>query len=606
MKKYFIKTMSVIGCLLALTMTSCNDDIANPLVDKYPDMGKGNTPKNKVLWVVVDGLSGSAVRQGVNTGKAQNIRNLSENSIYSFNGLADSRSGVPVGFGEGWHNLLTGTTDQTVTSTVFDKVADSDRTISFHSSADKEMIEGMGIPESAITRYADDEAVTNAVCDMLASGETMPDITIMEYTALEKELDNIEYFDEDGIYVSESVMKYVSSLDAALGRITTAIKKRATDKNENWLVIATSSYGGVADNDGSTLYDMKDRNTFCMVWNSEFNSVLKQRPVGSEGLDYNYFSPYFGGEKNEPTQSAVLNSPELFNFQYDSSLAAETDFGQYTVQFALYVNPVTNAGTSNLSLLTKAPKRVPGTNDGWDIGLQDRHIRVRLAAKDLMSSGEIFRDGLWHVVTCVFDYTNGQFKIFIDGRLDTQIRNNHEALDYFDLSTVKFKIDDVTNPLIIGKVKNGINLKGGFTMTNLQIYDTALPNDFIKKNYKQIQLDILGEEYEYWNNLIGYWPMDREDDLGLTILKDYSRNGSVLNGENAGKSDFTVEDAVWSSGIVNSENVLPIPADSYHQQVPNNVDIPFMTFQWLGIPVYIAWNWTGVCGEWPYKNLNTK
>lgn len=606
MKRYIIKVMSVIGCLLALSMASCNDDIDNPLVDKYPDTGIGNTSKNKVLWVVVDGLSGSAVRQGVNTGKAHNIRKLSENAIYSFNGLADSRSGASVGIKEGWHNLLTGTTDPTVTSTIFDRTAGSERTISFHTSADVEETEDMGIPESAVVRHSDDKTTTDAVCDMLGADESVPDITIIQHVALEKELDEIEYFDEDGIYVSDDVMKYVSSLDATLARLTTAIKNRTADKNENWLVVVTSSYGGVADGDGATIYDMKDRNTFCMVWNVGFNSVLKQRPVGSEGLDYNYHSLYFGGDKNEPTKSAVLNSPELFNFKYDSSLAAETDFGQYTVQFALYVNPETNAGTSNLSLLTKAPKRLPGTNDGWDIGLQDRHIRVRLAAKDLMSSGEIFRDGLWHVVTCVFDYTNGQFKIFIDGRLDTQIRNNHEALDYFDLSTVKFKIDDVTNPLIIGKVKNGINLKGGFTMTNLQIYDTALPNDFIKKNYKQIQLDILGEEYEYWNNLIGYWPMDREDDLGLTILKDYSRNGSVLNGENAGKSDFTIEDAVWSSGIVNSENVLPIPADSYHQQVPNNVDIPFMTFQWLGIPVNIDWNWTGVCGAWPYKNLNTK
>lgn len=606
MKRYIPKAMSVIGCLLALTATSCNDDIDNPLVDKYPDAGIGNTSKNKVLWVVVDGLSGSAVRQGVNTGKAQNIRKLSENAIYSFNGLADSRSSASVGIEEGWHNLLTGTTDPAVSSTVFDKLAGSDRTISFHTAAYADASESMVIPESAVTRHADDNAVTDAVCDMLDSDADMSDITIIQHSALEKEIGDIEYFDEDGIYVSDAVMKHVSALDAALGRITSAVKNRSTDKNENWLVVVTSSYGGVADGEGATIYDMKDRNTFCMIWNIGFNSVLKQRPVGSEGLDYNYHSLYFGGDKNEPTKSAVLNSPELFNFKYDSSLAAETDFGQYTVQFALYVNPETNGATSNLSLLTKAKQRLPGTNDGWDIGLQDRHIRVRLAGQDLMSSGEIFRDGLWHVATFVFDYTNYQFKIFIDGRLDTQIRGKNEALEYFDLTTVKFIVDDVTNPFTIGKVNKSLNVKGGFTMTNLQIYDTVLPNDFIEKNYKQIQLDVLGEEYEYWDNLIGYWPMDREDDLGLNVLKDYSRNGSVLNGENAGKSDFTVEGAVWTSGIVNSENVLPIPAETYHQQVPNNVDIPFMTFQWLGIPVNISWNWTGVCGAWPYKNLNTK
>ena len=57
-------------------------------------------------------------------------------------------------------------------------------------------------------------------------------------------------------------------------------------------------------------------------------------------------------------------------------------------------------------------------------------------------------------------------------------------------------------------------------MTNVQVYDVALPADFIAENYKLSGLDELGKDYPYWDNLIGYWPCDREEDYEGEVLPD--------------------------------------------------------------------------------------
>ena len=602
--KIFRYTTTLLIGLLALVLSGCNDEIDNPLVDEYPEQG-GNveTSKSKVMWVVLDGVSGNAVRQAINDRKAYNMKKMTENAIYTFNGLADSRTSVTVDRSIGWHNLLTGTTNEDTDKTIFDRIISTGKTISFHSSASSDRLDEINIPANIRKKYADDAASVEIVISTLASADGTDDFIILNLSDLEEREPATGYYDSETGYVIDEVIEYVGRCDAHIGKIASELSRRSEKCNENWLFIITSSYGGVTDSDGVTVYDLKDRNTFCMVWNPRFSSRLQQRPVGSEGLDYNYFSPYFGGSKNELTKSAVLNDKSLFNFGYNYDERETTDFGGYTIQFSLYVVPETDPQTTNLSLITKAKKRNPGANEGWDIGLQDRHLRWRIAGRDLMSSGEIFRDGNWHTATFVFDFTNTQLKIFIDGKLDIQERNKHEILEYFDFSSIKFNINHPEYPLTIGKVSGSPDRKGGYILTNLQIYDTVLPNEFIAKNSKQVQLDQLADTYEYWNNLIGYWPMDREDDFQLNELKDYSKNGSVLGGVNAGKSDFTMSESLWKSGVVNSENIMPIPTEAYNRQVTNNVDVPYMTFQWLGIPVELSWKWTGVCPSWPYKNL---
>ena len=46
-----------------------------------------------------------------------------------------------------------------------------------------------------------------------------------------------------------------------------ALQARPDYSIENWLVVVTSPSGGVADNSGENVYEMKDRNMFAMYHN---------------------------------------------------------------------------------------------------------------------------------------------------------------------------------------------------------------------------------------------------------------------------------------------------------------------------------------------------
>ena len=64
-------------------------------------------------------------------------------------------------------------------------------------------------------------------------------------------------------------------------------------------------------------------------------------------------------------------------------------------------------------------------------------------------------------------------------------------------------------------------------INDLQFYNVALPADIIAEYHCTTKLDLLGELYPYWNNLVGYYPNDREDDIGLSYLEDYSKYTSI-------------------------------------------------------------------------------
>ena len=90
--------------LLALAATSCNKPFDNTLKEDYgADGGAGK--KQKMLVIIVDGAVGKEVQ------KAQPpfLNVLTDNAIYSWDGLTDTRKTL-VTNALGWTTLLTGAT----------------------------------------------------------------------------------------------------------------------------------------------------------------------------------------------------------------------------------------------------------------------------------------------------------------------------------------------------------------------------------------------------------------------------------------------------------------------------------------------------------------
>src|SRR5690606_34737659 len=138
-------------------------------------------------------------------------------------------------------------------------------------------------------------------------------------------------------------------------------------------------------------------------------------------------------------------------------------------------------------------------------------------------------------------------------------------------------------PLTIGKiVGSSEGTDGHFFVNNVQFYDVALPPEYLAENYCRTRLDQI-EDFEYWDNLLGYWPSDREENFGGRVLPDYSKYGSIYEGENAGRSDMVLTQPTWEDGSMIDPNVCPEPEEAFFREVFNTVDIPFQIMTWFGV-----------------------
>src|SRR5690606_5341506 len=139
---------------------------------------------------------------------------------------------------------------------------------------------------------------------------------------------------------------------------------------------------------------------------------------------------------------------------------------------------------------------------------------------------------------------------------------------------------------------------GHFFVNNVQFYDVALPPEYLAENYCRTRLDQI-EDFEYWDNLLGYWPNDREENFGGRVLPDYSKYGSIYEGENAGRSDMVLTQPTWEDGSMIDPNVCPEPEEAFFREVFNTVDIPFQIMTWFGVVSNSQWTLEGI--GWPFQ-----
>jgi hypothetical protein len=592
----------VLGMLLpVLLLSSCNKDVQHVLKDSYGPSGT-EYKTGKVLLLVIDGAGGKAVQKAVNTGKAPQIKSLANNSMYTYEGLADSKVELDkVDAQRGWANLMTGTTTNGVGKDINDisqltipsflsllKTEKSGVKTCFLSSNDK-FIAVFGKEADEAKKLANDQAIKESTISLLAgtNGE-VPDVTVVQFSGVEEAGLQSGFYDEN-YEPSSQVVDAISQVDTKIGSIVETLKKRPLYEKENWLVIVTSSYGGLygtTKSTGSTFYNDLERNTFTLLFSPRLQSSLLQAPT-TDQLKYNYYSPWYTGSGG--TESAIVKDGTLFNMGSRS-----TDTKSYTIQFMIY-DTWTNAGDGH-SILAKRPRVGNGT--GWNIRMSSGggNVAVFLQGNSAESDWnwyQIRKGNPWRVFTYVYKECGPTDSLvcYMDGELISQ-----RALNNNEMST--------NAPLTIGKIEaSSTGTNGHFYVNNVQFYDIALPPAYLAANYCKTHLD-KQPGFEYWDHLLGYWPNDREEDFGGKVLPDYSKYGSVYKGINAGKSDMILINPTWESGSKLDPNVCPLPDASFYRAVFNTVDIPYQIFQWLGVGVDRSWKWDGVGRALQYKGLS--
>jgi len=581
---------------MALLFTACNQDFDHVLKEEYGESGT-DYKTGKVLLIVIDGAAGKAVQEAINTDKAPHIKALINNSMYTFEGLADSRSSLPsISNERGWANLLTGVTThgvgkenenieslQTPTFLSLLKTTGSGLTTSL-LSPNATFTAVFGKDADKKETLANDGAVKDALVEVLSNHSEEPsDVILAHFNGVNTSGIRDGFYDESGQPLP-NIVSAIHTVDGQIGEIIDALKSRPNFAKENWLVMITSNYGGVypdTSEEEGTYYEDLERNTFTLFYSPRLTSSLFQPPASDE-IKYNFFSPWYSG--SGATENAVVRDASLFNMGSRS-----TDTNSYTIQFMIY-DTWPNSGNGH-SVLAKRARMNNGP--GWNIRMHSQGGNVAVVHEGDNGGGgynwyQIRKGNPWRMYSYVYKECGDRDSLIC-------------YLDGVEFKRIALNDDDMTSdaPLTIGRIEGAsTGNQGHFYVNNLQFYNVALPPDYLAANYCKTRLDEI-DGFEYWDNLIGYWPNDREEDFGGNILPDYSQYGSVYGGPNAGKSDMVLTDPAWETGSMQDPNVCPAPDASFYRAVFNTVDIPYQTLLWLGINIDAEWQLEGL--GWPLE-----
>jgi hypothetical protein len=559
---------------------SCNTDFDRVLTEDYPQSGT-KFESGKVMYIILDGASGAAMRTALYNGKAPNLLSMLSNASYSFNSLADLGGGTMTNE-RGWANLLTGV------GAAQHGVEASDLS---HLQAPTVLSllngTGVGIQSSIVTADSafygafssdansaaivlDDSFVKDKCIEELdKEGTTVSDVVLAHFNGIELAGRSSGYFDPDTDGPESAVIDAVQTIDDYIGDIMGQLKARPNYSRENWLVIVVSSYGGVLSASNSDLYDDKSRNAFTLMFNSRFSSKLIQKPALEDSPYVGYGARYT--YENDNYVNATLQDPTLFNMGADNS---------YTIQFMLK----NTAGTYGWpTVLSKRKNGFSGL--GWNIFLKGNYWTIN-TSKSGETAGATVSDGKWHVLTVVFEQfelgVHGTVKVYTDGIFNNENRLWNNSWDLMD--------NDI--PLRIGRIPSDGDNRPDFLLTNLQIYNTAFSSEDIST---LSCISDINESHPYFEDLVGYWP---SDEIGGNIIKEKTRKWGS-------RADFGLTGPyTWKDFSDNSTNICPPAPGSYYRLVPNSIDMPFQILQWLGISSNTAWNLEGRGWAPTYSILN--
>ena len=587
-----VATTVVIATGITSILVSCNESVENLLKEEYPSPTIPQESKNKVLWIVLDGANGEAVRQAYIQRKADNIRGMLDKAYYSFDGLADIGERM-VNDSIAWQNLLVASNDKATVEggqSIFSLMKDQGMSTAL-ITADQYLNDHYG-RQADNTFCGNDNDVEKKAIQAIAGDETS-DLTVVEFGGVRVAGDKNGYFDESLNTATPAIISAIHEADMRIGRIMATLKARKNYTSENWLVMVTSNRGGTTDWDEESMFDRMDRKTFTVMYNENIDSKMLQRPSANDVVQYEYYTLRYNGSGD--TECAMVNDPALFDFAYDTEEEDTNKVTNYTVQF-MYCHVGKKENRSEM-MVSKAIRNDPASGEGWTIRRRygtfySQYNGVKIYSAEQSTSN--INDAIWHVMTMVFDYRKNQLLIYRDGELDMH-KNNYPGKLQKSVG-----IADKA-PLTIGKIYSAsAKANTPFYVSNLQVYDVALPADWIAKNYKLTNLEKKADTFKYWNNLIGYWPADREEEYMGSVLHDYSKYGSILGGKNAGRSDMTVTNPTWTSGASAEVNVSPLISDSYYQKVINTRDIAYQTLQWMGVSIDSRWNLSGIGRAFKY------
>ncbi|MHA4894986.1 DUF4983 domain-containing protein [Pedobacter sp. PWIIR3] len=591
------KYQSYIGAslfVLALA-SSCKSDF-DKVVPGAPAINTGVEYKvPKVLYIIADGARGTSVRDA----ESVNIKSLIPNSIYTWNGLADT-SKVDA---TNWADMITGVKKEkhgvltedfaanrlSQYPAIFQRIKSVNpklRIATFAASSvfKTQLTGGADVSEA----LANDDAVKTRMVDFLKSDTAS--LVLGQFSGIEAA------GKQAGSGFDNSFAPYkaaINAFDARVGELLTAVKARPNYLKENWLIIITSNRGGQftlpANQDDKTVFSNTNANVFTIINNSGFKNTFIGKPFLG-----NSFAGAAVRYKGEPDKTQGLTASTVspnFNFgnsdftvsvKVKKSKPRNTSRGDYFYQWPSILGKRDQAGWGN-------------ENPGWDICLFYNGWRFFGQGGTGFDRGtEIggldFSGGTWHDLTFTVErkadnsryvrmYTDG-----VKGVTNGQDGSNRtwDGPGGSPSSPVNVEVKLTGQP----NFDNNAPLRVGYSpgesdgdlgsininLAELKIWKYALPEATIKQYSCDPSMD---SSHPYYDYLVGYWPLNEGSGATMKdIAGPYSAN-FTLQGTYAWESfsDLLCSPSITALGTL----------------VPKNSDIPAQILSWFNIARQDAW-----------------
>jgi hypothetical protein len=540
--------------------SSCNKAYPDLLTENYPQGNNAGANVDKVLYIIVDGLSGTGVRSIA----PPNIAKLTQNAIYTYNGLADIGSG-PLTLSTAWADQLTGVHQEM--HNVNDNSYEGD-SLSFYPGvidllksvkpslkssafcASTEFYDHYALKADKHQNFSgQDNLVANEVVKSLKTDSS--DLVLAQFHGV----DSVETaYGVGSVQYTQAVMR----TDGYIGDIMNALKERPDYLHENWLVIVISSMGTPQINTAATPFADSSRNIFSLFYNPSFNKSFLDQPSITQ-VAYNGNGPRYT-YANDNYVNATLSNDTAYNIGSK---------GDYTIQFLVKnLNTITNMGYP--TMLSK--RDADFTGPGWNIFIQGNYWGIN-SSIDGQAFGTTILDNQWHVLTTVFHRDSGisSIRVYTDGVFNQEVSRTYNT----------DKVDNEA-PLRIGRLPTNGNTDPDLLIRNLQIYNVAFSDSDV---VNLSPITEIATSHKYYSNLIGYWPCD---ETGQRILTERTGNLGLPG------LDFKLTGPYsWFSFNDLSPYLRPPLRPSFYQLVPNSYDVPIEILQWFGIPVESQWKLVG-------------
>lgn len=562
-------TMLMLGTALALFATLFNAckkyDNPAPFFEEY-GRAKDSFGERKVLIISIDGAIGQAVKS-INP---VNIAGMLKNSKYNFNGASDVRTNS----GSTWASMMSGVNSakHRVLDDQFNLEAnasdDHEEIVTYPSSIARmldvrpEFKTVAATSSSALSKYLvhtdhniltkNDQEVKDSIVKVLETEN--PRVVIADLREVATAGTTFG-FSADVPEYKDAIVK----ADAYIGEILAALKKRKNYSNEDWLVMVSSSHGGLDKSYGGST--QQERNIFSIFYNPNFKELeMKATPY--------YSVRYWGNGESAAELAAGRVVKATAN---DPTGMYNPGNGSMTISAKILINRKAD-GTYSYSVppfLSKVSSR-SGTNAGWSFFRNGNGVSFFVAnddAKAEITGANVGIDGKWHTITGTINKVGAEYKtaFYVDG------------IKVAEGTLAATKLVTSTAPLVLG-YHPSVFLGGFIDMyqSDVKIWNKALSPEAIKANVAQTEVPTTDPDYA---NLISYWP-------------GTEGKGSVLTNKIAGRPNFNI------SGKYSWELLGSNPATGYEPADPNmvviqNVDITSQMYYWLRVPVKDAWGLDG-------------